>query len=246
MKFKRISTLVITSILSFNSIANSETFALSSLVTNQNSSILESSDVDTSSISRQELIQWFKDNGLNQETISSLMKKLDNNEPLDSVNPTMQSRGIVTYSNENETKIVYPDGSIAITGIEGGEIIDVTQSRAAITGGTVSSGSGYFTRKGVKVYHNSGILNMSFYATYTNVQGGYDKIDSVYDKKCTSYLGTWSYVSFGRQKIFEDANGPARARFEIIYNASIGASSSSGNYYLDLRVGKDTATAVFK
>lgn len=245
MRFKKISTLGIVSFLSATTIFTNEVSAFNSLVMNQNT-IIENSDVDTDSLSREEVIKWFKDNGVDQETINSLMEKLNNNEMLDSINPEMQSRGIVTYSDDNETRIVYPDGSITVTGIEGGEIINVPQSRASISGGSVSSGSGYSTRKGAKVYHNSGFLNMSFYATYTNVQGGYDKIDSVYDKKCTSYLGNWSYLSFGRQKIKEDANGPARARFEVIYNASIGESNSSGNYYLDLRVGKDSATAVFR
>lgn len=245
MKLKKISTLAMVCSLLVTTIASSEVYALNSSLINQNN-ISKNSDTEIMSINKEEVIKWFKDNGLDQDTIDSLIKKLDSGKLIDAINPSMKSRGIVTYSDNYKTKIIYPDGSITITGIEGGEIINIPKTKASITGGTSSTGSGYTIRKGAKVYHNSGVLNMSFYATYTNVQGGYDKIDSVYDKKCTSYLGTWSYISFGRQKIFEDANGPARARFEVIYNASAGSSTASGNFYLDLRVGGDTATAVFK
>ncbi len=242
MKLK-ISTLAIASFLAVTTIASDKALALN-LETSQNSK-LEDSNI-TSSISREEVIKWYQENGVDQETIDSLMKKLDNNELLDSINPSMKSKGIVTFSDENETRIVYPDGSISITGVEGGEINYVPQSKASISGGTTSSGSGYFIRKGAKVYNKSGILDMHFYADFTNVQRGDDKIDRVYDKKCKSYLGTWTLDTFKITKTFENLNGPATARFEVLYNATIGESSSTGNYYLELQVGKDTSKAVFK
>lgn len=243
MKLKLMSSsIAITSLILVGLMSSNEVLA-ATLETNPNY-IVEDNSVETVSKSREDVIKWFKDNGVDQETINELMNKLDNNEPLDSINPSMKSMGRCVYSDDTQTKVVYPDGSISITGLEGGEIIESPKSRAGLSGGSGSSGSGYSSRRGVKVYHNSGVVDMSYYANYTFVQGGYDKIDGVYNKKCVSYLGTWTYLSFGRQKITENLNGPARARFEVIYNANAGTEASC-NYWLDIRVGKDSAKAVF-
>lgn len=183
------------------------------------------------------LREWLSSYNVDDDTIDSLINKLEQGEIWDSLNPEKANLGVSSKINNEESKIVYPDGSIAITGLEKG----IEDRKINI--GSVSSGTGYRVYKNCKVYHNAGIVNLEFYANYTIAQGAYDKIDGVRDARSTSLGGVATRVSFGRKKIQENANGPAKARFEVFFVSY--DNKASGNYWIDLDVGKDTAKSYY-
>lgn len=136
--------------------------------------------------------------------------------------------------DELTQKIIFEDGSITITGLD---LIEA--NNRAITGGSTSSGSGYISRINAKVHHSTGVISAEFYATYTNVNGGYDMIDSVKNQRVITIGGTVSSINLKLSKKREDANGAAQARLSFVVSSYGGIAG--GNCWLDLRVGKDTA-----
>lgn len=152
-----------------------------------------------------------------------------------------------TYEDGSSKEIyTYPDGSISVIEVK------APQTRASISGGQSSSGSGYYIRKGALVSHNTGAVKASFKADYTNVNGGYDSLDKIYMPSITVYGGDYSDARFGNQsmpsssytpnKRKEDANGKAFATLTFKLKSSNVASTG----YLQIFVGKDIATASYK
>lgn len=173
--------------------------------------------------------------GVDDLTIVNLINKLQNGELLDSINPEKQHLGIVEKIGNEREKVTYPDGSIVIKGI------DNIQNRA-ISGGTVSSGTGYSSRIGARIYHNAGLINCEFYADYTNVQGGYDIIEKVYRYDIRVLGGSFTGATLAINKKYENSQGNAWAslRFKV---STLGLVDSIAN--LDLFVGRDTAYTRF-
>ena len=160
---------------------------------------------------KQEITKAFRKDGLEEDTITSLIEKLDNGEQIDSMNP--EKDPISKYSTTNKDgeqveKLIYEDGSYAITTISSPNAIS---NRASISGGNVINGSGYKDVKGAKISHSTGTVEVYFYADYTSVAGRKSYISNVYDYKINVRLGYYTLESFGIVKKNEDLNGPAKA-----------------------------------
>lgn len=147
-----------------------------------------------------------RSNGLSEDTIDSLLNKLDNGELWDSlkgVNPISEQ----TTTNENgvsKTIRTYADGSITITEVGGGAVTEVVEnsdgnmiSPASVTGGTVTSGSGYRIVRGATVKDSNIVITMSYRVDYEQWSGGRGKINRVYLPSVKVVPGSFSNVKFG-------------------------------------------------
>lgn len=184
-----------------------------------------------------ELRSWLSSYDVEASTIDELIQKFREGKVWDSMNPDKFSQGTKIQISETEHKTVYPDGSIMVMGVEKGK------EEKCLTPGKPTTGTGYKTFKGSKVYANVGALRLSFIADYTYAQNGYDTINGVRDARCTTVGGTWSQKYFGRKKSKENSSGPAKARFEIQFTSY--NNSASSNYWIDLTVGRDTARTYY-
>lgn len=148
---------------------------------------------------------------MEEYTITSLIEKLDNGVQIDSMNPEKDPISKYTTTNkagEQVEKFIYEDGSYAITTISTPLTIE---NKVSISGGTISSGSGYRDVKGAKISHSSGTVEVYFYADYTSVTGIRSYISNFYDYNIKMLLGSYSFNSFGITKKNEDLNTPAVA-----------------------------------
>ena len=140
-------------------------------------------------------------------------------------------------------RYVFPDGSVIETKLEFDEATKVVKEPSemslygSISGGSSSSGSGYVSYRNVKVSTKKGLLGMGFYADYTNVNRGYDKIDGKRDWWIKGVGASVSDISF-TQKTKEDLNGPATAtlKCQVSWLGGVGAT---GTEWLKLHVGND-------
>ena len=193
---------------------------------------------------KREISEAFRKDGLEEDTITSLIKKLDNGDQIDSMNSEKEpiSKYITTNKNgEKVEKFIYEDGSYAITTISTPHTIE---NRASISGGTISSGSGYKNVKKAKISHSTGIISSEFYADYTFVTGRKSYISNVYDYNIKMLLGSYSFNSFGITKKNEDSTGPATASLNFTARAIGGSGQTS--YSLKLYVESYNAYAEYK
>ncbi|MCM3574732.1 MULTISPECIES: hypothetical protein [Bacillota] len=190
-------------------------------------------------------------------TISKLIKKLKNKEKWDSLNPEMQGTATPVKIDEETTKYVYSDGSIYIESLSGGIVeeqatssgmtVPVEPSSGGITtmgsisGGTVSSGSGYTVVKGAEVVGTVILAGASYKVDYTIVNGGYDTISAAYSRNITvpGPGGDYTVEAWGVKKAKEDLNGKAYValRFKA-QNDALGATT----LYLNTYVGNNAAS----
>lgn len=140
------------------------------------------------------------------------------------------------FENYTETVDVYNDGSIIVTSMSEGEITEVTENEEetlsvlSVTPGTVTSGSGYTSHKGARVYVSGGLTFASFLADFTLVRNGNDYIGAVY--KAVGGI----YTSPVLNRKYETSTSRARAYLPYRYTYAGTTYSKT----LTLYVGKDT------
>lgn len=131
----------------------------------------------------------------------------------------------------------YSDGSIFVEEreipieVEEGEVAPM-----AITGCTISGGSGYTTYNRCKVHYRSHVFSYGFRATFTQIPGSKGTISWVGEKFQDYAIGHWRVrwsVSI-RQASSSVSAGPAKARLLVEYNILPAAGQITR--YLCLRV----------
>ncbi len=193
------------------------------------------------------LKNFLRQYGADEATISNLLKKCENGELWNSLDPQYKSTAThETFSNENGItvdKYVYPDGSIMIqelsspiTTTESGE---VTINTVSIGGGTVTQGSGFLSVKGAKVSYDFGMIKASFNADYTFANGAYDKIDKIYDYSMRVIGGSYQNLTFKITKQIESSTGPATARLQA--DTFLAGNMVGITFWIQLNVGSETA-----
>lgn len=229
----------------------------------QQSKGFENVDVKVKKVNKKEVKTWLKENGVDDSTADSLMKKLEKNQAWDSLKnkkAKIKTQGIVEKINKDETKttypdgtielteitdgavttkITYPDGSIELTGIIDGEVTtkpadsDGSIQLLSIDNGTVTKGSGYISYKGSKIYHYTGVVNAHYYADYTYVTGAYDYIDRAYSPSISVFTGTYSEVSCLVDRRSETSTGAALAH--LSFKTSFQSGDTSNKMQLQIR-----------
>ncbi|MCM3702053.1 hypothetical protein [Paenibacillus macerans] len=178
----------------------------------------------------------FDELGVKEEKRSLLLEKIAKGELLDSENPKMEDKGIVTHSenfntfSKTQEKIVkteYPDGSITIN---------------AITGGTATCGSGYCNFKKVKISGGNTFIQVYYYVDYTKVDQGLDYIADAYDENLQATLG----ASYSDEKLTivrakETLRDPAKVSLK--WNFSGGGLKTT--QYLHFYLGDDKESDEF-
>ncbi|WP_194540520.1 hypothetical protein [Paenibacillus sp. JZ16] len=177
------------------------------------------------------------------ETQTYLMNKLENGEKWDSekgIEP-VSTHTIVKNNGTEEIVETFPDGSIAISGVDlsTAEVsTDIIVTPYDLDPGSISSGSGYTSYRGAKVYKNTAFIGAQFYADFTQVNGGMSYISRVYDEKVHALTlgGSIGDVSLQLVRDRENLNYDAEAKLSFVANAWAGGT----NCYLKLVVGKGT------
>lgn len=255
MKKKLIAATIIPSMvlsmglgLNSGSVSAAETEPVKSNL-EQTSQALSSEDIKS-------LNEFFNTYNVKEETQNQLIAKLKKGKIWDSIKK--DEKPVSTYEvpskeNENivETVSIYKDGSISVAAIEPTIVEDFsseiptngtngtnTITPYAVNPGTVTGGSGYKNYTKAKAYVYSGIANAHFYANFTLIQGGYDKITNVYDYKIVGVGGTTSYDSLRITRATETSTYKASAKLDFTWVAFNGSSSST--CWLKLNVGRDS------
>lgn len=202
----------------------------------------------------QEIIDGFNEYKVDKETQEALLEKLDDGKIWDSLDPNAEpvESHVQKFENGFSKKVdTYADGSVVATEVE----IDYPEiapqpsgniralATPTVSGGTVTSGSGYLTVTGAKVNYDAVVIKCFFYANYQLVQGAYDKISWV-SPTAEAYIhiigGTFSERQMSLPKSAENINGPAYATLSFIASAS---SIGTMACLLKLSVGNDKTTA---
>lgn len=239
-----IPSMVLTMGLGLNSsfVSASETELVQSNL-EQTSQVLSNEDIKS-------LNEFFNTYNVKEETQNQLIAKLKKGELWDSINKNENPVGtyeVPSKENENivETVSTYKDGSISVAAVEPTIVEDFSSeiptniiTPFAVDPGTVTGGSGYKNFQKAKAYVYAGVANAHFYANFTLVQGGYDKISNVYDYKIVGVGGTASYDNLKITRATETSSNKASAKLDFTWNAFNGASSTT--CWLKLNVGKDT------
>lgn len=219
--------LSIITILAFFLTGNSYTFASEKNVTEV---ILSDAEITSIKV-------YLSEYDVSKETQDDLIYKLESGEKWDSlkgINPV--STHTIEKSGTEEKVETFPDGSISVSGMD----LSTVEESSVITPydldpGDISSGSGYTSYRGAKVYRNTGVLNASFYADFTQVNGGMSYITRVYDERVFAIGGSVSEISLNLVKSREDLNYPAEAKLSFI--VTIYPGGAGANAWLKLQVG---------
>lgn len=231
-QFKKIARLGVSAafalgVFAYSSeIANAQTVDEAEHVTEQQQNLTENE--------KAELRSFWSSYSVDQETQESLIAKYEETGHIDANDANNSPIEVIEGEEKIET---FQDGSIRVSGVEASEDVGETDL-FAVDPGSVSSGSGYRSFTGARVYHNTGTINASFYADFTLVQKGYDRITNARDEKVTVIGGTQSNRSLVVGKSNEDANGPAQATLSFDV-AGVGGAVGS-NAYIRLHVGGDS------
>lgn len=207
--------------------------------------------LDISSFSDEDIVNIkseLQNYGVTEETSQKLVEKLEQGIPLDSMlydeSQAIDVKKIPTLTGYNSI-YTFKDGSIIISSTEELETIlsNVNlQKGVGISGGSTSSGSGYFNGTNRKVYYsNPGVWEISFKANYSLVQGGYDTISWVGNHNVTMLMGTVGSPSCRIMRSKETATQKAEARLSVYLY--IGGSYGTQTRSVSLLVGGDSATA---
>ncbi|MCR2043797.1 hypothetical protein NSA23_06645 [Anaerosalibacter massiliensis] len=200
---------------------------------------VESNVVNLSEEDKLEIREMLDELNIDKTTQDNLINKLENNQIWDCMDEEQVSKIPENYFNvsidEPVKRYTFPDGSVIETKLELPMI-----SPSAVTGGSVSSGSGYTSVRGAKVSTKKGLVGMGFYADYTNVNGAYDYISRVYDSWVKVVGGSYSNRKLKIVKKREDISGPAEAKLSADVSW-VGGVTGAGTEWLKLRVGKDKA-----
>lgn len=166
---------------------------------------------------RNEVIQAFIEDGLEEEEIEVILEKIDDGETLDSINPESEpiSEEITfdLYGNQTE-KLIFEDGSYSLTSIILPNSILPLSLGGNFSGGTITSGSGYQSIKGALVYHSLGIFRFGYNVDYTFVAGGNSYISRAYNEY---YTETVSKAEVGVYRTYQSGSTPALACLQFKY-----------------------------
>ncbi|GAB3142458.1 hypothetical protein [Marisediminicola antarctica] len=148
-----------------------------------------------------------------------------------------------TYEEDGNDVTVnrYSDGSVNVLKVEQPADQSTERFSTQAISGCASSTSGSESRRtGCKVDFWYGLVSMSFYASFTYVTPGYDRIDEVWGARYT--IGGACSTNrnfFGIQKKYENVYGPARARLEV--QAQVCGVPYTTTFFLQLTVGSGGA-----
>lgn len=192
--------------------------------------------------------EQLKKYNVNKKTTKKLVKKLEKQEPLDSmildVSDAVKSDKIETDTGY-EAIYTFADGSISIIGVEElNKLSDggFTTMGTGIEGGSCSGGSGYMNCSNKKVYYdNPGVWEISFRANYTYVYGGFDKITWAANESVWMVGGTTGTPSMRIIRGTETAYNKAEARFSTYLY--LGGQYGTLTRSVSLILGADSATA---
>lgn len=192
--------------------------------------------------------EQLKKYNVNEKTTKKLVKKLEKQEPLDSmildVSDAVKTDKIETDTGY-EAIYTFADGSISIMGVEELNKLNdggFTTMGTGIEGGSCTGGSGYMNCSNKKVYYeNPGVWEISFKANYTFVYGGYDKITWAANQSVWMVGGTTGSPSMRIIRGTETAYDKAEARFSIYLY--LGGSYGTLTRSVSLILGADSATA---
>ncbi|MTT31897.1 hypothetical protein GMB86_07730 [Terrilactibacillus sp. BCM23-1] len=195
------------------------------------------------------LVDFWKSYGVSQSTIQKLVKKWNNGLAIDALKgddsqgtATIQTYGKldpISGNNQKVTKKVYPDGSISVTTVEVPKTDNTNPnliSPLSVTGGTVTSGTGYTIHHGATVGTGNGAVTCSFKADFENINGAYDLIDRIYSYDIVVWGGSYSDVELKLVRKYETSTYKAHGMLR--FQAIIGPTGAT--QHLDLYVGKNT------
>ncbi|MBG9692714.1 hypothetical protein V4V34_07115 [Lysinibacillus sphaericus] len=189
---------------------------------------------------------------VDNETQRDLLEKVSNGELLDS---NLNKEPINTYTvesnNVTENVAVFEDGSIAVTSVDLSEAtieeVPNTEKNSAmispfsISGGSITSGSGYTNYKNAYINQSTLTIAAAFYADFTVVNGVGSYITYVnqgyYLKVYTGYASGDSLTVVNAK---ETGSQPAEAILKWTYVAYSGAASNTNWLKLHLQNGKAT------
>lgn len=187
------------------------------------------------------LSDFMTEHGVPAATQAALIDKLHGGELLDSMDGSAPAS---TQTVGGVTLETFADGSIrelSVSPVVPPPAPGTVTPMAGIAGCTSSTSGIYSYRTGCSVERWDGIIVQRFYANFTYLTPGYDRIDSVYSATYSVYgANSASQTYFGRVKATENASGPAVAEQRVSAQLPIIGSVS---YYLRLNVGAGGATA---
>lgn len=185
---------------------------------------------------------FFDEYGVDKATQGKLIAEYLSGGKWDSASSDSDPVSTETYVEDGYDYTVnrYPDGSVNVLRVEQpASQFSEMLSTQAISGCTSSTSGSESRRIGCKVDFWYGLVSMSFYASFTYVTPGYDRIDDVWGAAYTIGGACSTNLNyFGIQKKYENAYGPARARLEVQAQACGGYSTT---FFLQLTVGSGGA-----
>jgi hypothetical protein len=192
----------------------------------------------------QRLHLFLTENGVESSVADEITHSFEEGDLPDSatgVEPTHTET--ITNADESITRTFYPDGSVSVTGREiaaplSTDLGGVTPM--AISGCSVSSGSGYYVFRNCAIYGGNGVVYMGFHATYQFINGAYDKISS-HNGPYQQCVVTCDVPYFAGAKLSENSSGNAYVTYFMRSTLATASRTSS----LTLSVGGDRANSSF-
>lgn len=192
-----------------------------------------------------ELKSFFDQYNVEKNVQNKLIKKLNDGELWDSLKGNQEIVKVKEVETETgfEKIETYEDGSIIVSTVDSKELVEVSVEEKdefgtyAVSPGTVTSGSGYKTFRGAKVYVKSGIANCHFFANFTILNSGMDYISSAYDHSITTIGGTYSDDKLSITRSKETLDYRAEAKLSFKFEAYSGAGAQT--VWIKLNVGRN-------
>ncbi|MED5049858.1 hypothetical protein P9738_16205 [Bacillus siamensis] len=179
---------------------------------------------------------------ISSDTQIKLLDKLSKGEALDSfVLPEEKAVDTIKKDTDNGYEITYifSDGSYTQAAVDEP---DFSVAGVGIKDGKCQGGSGYQNCTSRKVYYNNnGTFSLSFKASYSLVQGGFDSITSA--GKWSIWTVTGSYANPKMRIIRKKETDFKKAEARLSATLNIGGGIGSITRSVSLIVGKDKAKA---
>lgn len=169
--------------------------------------------------------------GISETVSEKLIRKINNNELLDSMNPKydyVKPAQTIKTDKLLQEKYVYPDGSLKIVTVEKLASISLP---GKISGGSYNSGGYWYTWNNASVSAIYLFVNFAFKANFEGATG-VGKISKVYDKSIITGGGTFSNAKLGINRKDASNGKPAYATLE----ADVSVTQGFGAATLKLRL----------
>lgn len=173
--------------------------------------------------SYQEVHQFWDEHGVTKDVQDSLVEKLEDgflhDADLGTVDPVKTRFAI--RGNFSQEILVFPDGSISVTGnqignesVKGKSPLIASPKATSIGGSQVTSGSGYSNYRNCTVFGSTATVQAFFVANYRIVQGSYN--DSITwhgapGQQCAGAICETPYCTHGNSR--ESSARPASASY---------------------------------